>query len=134
MRVAIVGSRSIDDEQYVFDEISTILAQRTPPDEPIVIISGGAKGVDSIAKMYAEDNGYDFILFKPYHLIDNKADFQPRYFFSRNRQIVDNSDLVVCLWDGESNGTEHVIQYATRKGKALEIVIRKYDSEQVAIG
>lgn len=125
MRVAIVGSRSIDDAEYVWREISVVLAQRTHPDQPVTIISGGAKGVDTLAKEYAEQNGLDFVLFKPYHLVDNKADFQPRYFFSRNRQIVDNADLVMCLWDGESNGTEHVISYATRKGKALEVIIRK---------
>ena len=36
--------------------------------------------------------------------------------------MADNADMVVAFWDGESSGTEHMIQTAKQKGLKLKIV------------
>lgn len=125
MKVAIVGSRSITDRDYVTYHLDMLLGTDKHDSHvclPITVLSGGASGVDTIAREWAEAYGFDFVLFKPYHMIDDKAAYSPRYFFTRNKQIVDNADKVIVFWDGVSTGTKHVIEYSKKRGKPLEVI------------
>lgn len=145
-RIAIVGSRSICNEEYTGE--ARALAERdwmfyhldkyfgmddypTVADNPpgrfifpdhVAILSGGAVGVDRRAQEYANENGIPFFLYKPYHLIDTKVAYEPRYFFTRNKQIVDNSDEMIAFWDGESNGTNDAIRYARKRSKSVTVI------------
>ena len=120
MKLAVVGSRGIHNREFVYDKIDSYI--RLVRDGPVCILSGGAKGVDTLAYEYCDDHSIDFILFKPYHLIDNKVEYNPRYFFTRNKQIADNADLVLCFWDGQSSGTRHMIEYCQRHNKRHKVI------------
>lgn len=120
MRVAIVGSRHIDDSHYVFPHIARFIKEHTFGS--VTIVSGGAKGVDSLAKEYAKQNGLDFIEFQPYHVLDKTIPYEKKFFFVRNRQIIDNCDKVLAFWDGVSSGTEHAIKYAQKHNKPVMII------------
>ncbi len=54
---------------------------------------------------------------------DEKIVISPTYtrdsFHKRNRYMVDNSDVVVCLYDGTSGGTAYTVNYALKKGKVV---------------
>jgi len=117
MKIAVVGSRGITDYEYVKDMLMQALVDQGLKHDTCVIISGGAKGVDTLAKKFAEETKTDFVLFKPYHLIDNKEPYRPRFFFSRNKQIADNADVVLIFWDGKSSGTAHMVNYCKHKKK-----------------
>lgn len=41
----------------------------------------------------------------------------------RNKEGVDWSDRVLCIWDGKSPGTKNVINYAKKQSKLEEVVI-----------
>lgn len=88
----------------------------------IAILSGGAIGVDRVAEEYANACDIPFFLYKPYHLVDNRVQYNPRYFFTRNKQIVDNCDELIIFWDGESRGTEDVIRFAGKRGKPTTVI------------
>lgn len=137
-RVAVVGSRTIanlEDEDndrtkalmerdwmyYNLDMILGISAGEAYP-EGMAILSGGAVGVDRRAQEYAIESDIPFFLYKPYHLIDNRVDYNPRYFFTRNKQIVDNCDELIAVWDGESSGTGDTIRYARKRKKQIYTV------------
>ena len=123
MRVAIVGSRSIvcqDTVNYHLDKL--LLPCGGENGDEVVIVSGGAKGVDTLAREWARINKKDFILFKPYHLIDTQVTYHPRYFFTRNKQIIDNSDVVIVLWDGKSSGTKDAMKQARQQDKELRVI------------
>lgn len=123
MRVAVTGSRSITDRDWVFYHLDSLYgANASNPPKTVVVISGGAKGVDTLAQEWAKGEGKDFILFKPYHLIDSQVEYQPRFFFARNKQIVDNCDELVAFWDGVSSGTRHAIEYAQKSGKKVTVI------------
>jgi len=125
LRIAIVGSRDINDMGWFKDFVHYgVLEEIEGPNtyQAITIISGGARGVDTLARDYAHAMDSDFIMFKPYHLIDNKVPYEPKYFFVRNKQIVDNSDVVIAVWDGKSKGTEDVIRYSKKRKKPLYVV------------
>ena len=99
MKVAVIGSRGIADID---------LAQYIPVGTT-EIISGGAKGVDTLAREYALQNGLKFREILPDY---------PRYGrgapLQRNKEIVELADSVIALWDGTSKGTEFVIAWCER--------------------
>ncbi|MFI3167551.1 MAG: SLOG family protein [Bacillota bacterium] len=99
MKVAIIGSRNItnvDIGKYIDVEITEI-------------VSGGAIGVDSIAKEYAEQKGIPFIEFKPeYNRYHKGAPIK------RNEKIADYADIVIAFWDGKSKGTKHTVNYCEK--------------------
>ncbi len=40
-------------------------------------------------------------------------------FHARNRYMVDNSDIVVCLYDGTKGGTSYTVDYALKNNKIV---------------
>jgi predicted Rossmann fold nucleotide-binding protein DprA/Smf involved in DNA uptake len=124
MKVAIIGSRSITDKDFIFKYIDLVVSSQVPMDQPLTVISGGAKGVDTVAYEYAVEHGHDFILFKPYHLIDRAEPYRPRFFFTRNKQMADNADLVIAFLNpkGKSNGTRNMIDYCRKNHKPLVVL------------
>ena len=138
MRIAVTGSRSITDRDWIAYHLDKILDDvsikhqdtATGEFEPIVLMSGGAHGVDTCVAEYAAAYSYDFILFKPYHLIDNHALYRPRFFFARNKQMVDNADVVIALWDGVSSGTKSTIELATHRHK--ELIVVRWNPDEAA--
>jgi len=120
MRLCIIGSRSITDPLFVFQSIEKFVREHCVG-QP-TFISGGAKGVDSLTKRYANDKGYDFVEFLPYHLVDKEVEYNSRYFFARNRQMIQNADKVLALWDEESTGTLHAIRYSQKMGVPVMVI------------
>ena len=115
MKVAIIGSRNLTDidiSEYV-------------PDETKEIISGGANGIDTLAEQYADKHGICKTIIKPeYEKYKRNAPLM------RNKEIVEKSDFIVAFWDGQSRGTKHVIDYAKKLKKKIEIyVFSKHNGE-----
>lgn len=46
----------------------------------------------------------------------------------RNEWMVDNSDLVLALWDGSDGGTANCVRYANKVGKEVVNLWETYDS------
>ena len=107
MKVAVIGSRSI----------STIdLAKYLPP-ETAEIVSGGARGVDTIAHDYAVDHNMKLTEFLPdYNRYGRSAPLK------RNLEIIDYADVILAFWDGWSRGTRYVIDNCERMGKYVIVV------------
>jgi predicted Rossmann fold nucleotide-binding protein DprA/Smf involved in DNA uptake len=120
MKLAVIGSRSITDKDWVFKQIHHRMIGCY--DDNYTIISGGAEGVDSLVRDFCKTNGLDFIMFQPYFLLDKQAEFSSRHFFTRNRQIVFNADEVLVLWDGVSRGTKYTADYAKKTGKPVTVI------------
>jgi hypothetical protein len=114
MKLAVVGSRNIVDEKLIFDSINSIISE---VDDEIIIISGGARGVDSIAAKWAKNNNIK--------LIEIKADWNrlgKAAGMIRNKDIIKNCDIVLAIWDGVSKGTAHSIQLGKSLNKNVIIV------------
>ena len=62
MRLAIVGGRDFNDYALL---ANTIFNSLSPLDFITSIISGGAKGADTLGENFAENNGIDCIVYKP---------------------------------------------------------------------
>lgn len=107
MKTAIIGSRDITDLAIEL------------PFRPTEIISGGAKGVDTLAEIFAKKNNIPIRVFRPDY---SKGNYKAAPLI-RNRLIVDNCDVLVAYWDGESKGTKFTIDYAKKQGKNVIVNI-----------
>ena len=81
-----------------------------------MIISGGANGADTLAEMFADKFGCPILIIRP----DWDA-YGKRAGFLRNEEIVNEADVVLAFWDGESKGTKHTINLTKKAGKKLII-------------
>ena len=72
------------------------------------IVSGGARGADALAEIYARENRIRMIIHKPRLDLYGKS---AAYY--RNIKIVDDCDIMIALWDGESPGTKMTVNLAT---------------------
>ncbi len=110
MKIAIVGSRDYPDRARV-----EALVQDLPDD--VVVVTGGAVGVDRWAESVARSRGLEVEVILP--------DWQ-RYGRAagpiRNKAIVEAADRVVAFWDGRSRGTRSTIELARKAGKPVEVV------------
>lgn len=52
-------------------------------------------------------------------------------FMARNRYMVDNSDIVIAVYDGKSGGTKFTYDYAVKKGKQVIILNPSKDTAYV---
>ncbi len=111
MKVAIIGSRTTP----ATTDIADYLAEK-----PSCIISGGAKGADTLAKEYARANKIPYKEFLPNYTVYGKT--AP---LVRNKDIIDNADYILAFWDGKSKGTAHALGYAKHQKKPFKIVFFK---------
>ncbi len=104
MKVAVIGSRSI--MSYPLEEII--------PADTTEIISGGARGVDSLAREYAQQHDIPLTEIHP-----DYARYSRGAPLRRNLEIIARADLVIALWDGKSSGTAQVIAECRKQGKPV---------------
>lgn len=113
MNLAIVGSREITDYAIVFEKASKIVEKN----KVTHIVSGGAKGVDTLARRFAEEKGIPLLEFKPdYSTYGRGAPLQ------RNTTIVEHSDVVLAFVTPNSKGTWDTIKKAEKMGRIVKIV------------
>lgn len=106
MRAAIVGSRGITDASALADLLEPYR------DQIAEVITGGAKGVDTLAESWAKQHGKRLTVIRP-----DYAQYKRAAPLIRNRQIVSEADEVFILWDGHSRGTANAKKEAERQGK-----------------
>ena len=108
MKLAIIGSRGVTNielEKYITSDVTEI-------------VSGGALGVDTVAREFAGVNGITLVEFLPqYEKYGRGAPLV------RNKEIVNYADKVLAFWDGKSRGTKYVIEYAAKINKPCKVVI-----------
>ena len=113
MTIAIIGSRGITDKQYVYSKLDTIFANKKPE----LIVSGGAKGPDTLGVLWARENEVPVKEFMP-----DWEKYGRGAGFKRNTQIVEAADIVIAFWDGLSKGTKDSIDKAKKLNKRVEII------------
>ena len=108
MRVAIVGSRSL-----TVQNLEAYL-----PEGVTEIISGGAREVDTCARQYALRHHLKLTEFLPDYARYGRA--AP---LKRNITIIENADLVLAFWDGQSRGTQFVVRECRQRGIPLQLFL-----------
>lgn len=114
LRYGIIGSRTFFD----YDLLKNVLQKHYISQ----IVSGGARGADSLAIRYAIEASIPYIEFIP----DYKK-YRKKAPFVRNKLIVNASDIIIAFWDGKSTGTKHSLDYA--KKLAIKSIVIEFNTE-----
>ena len=114
MRLIIAGGRDFTDLPLMTEKLDHLIKQT---DEPIVVISGTARGADQTGEAYAKSKGFRV---ERYPAQWDKYGMSAGY--RRNEQMADQATHCVVFWDGKSRGSKHMIDIAERKGLELRVV------------
>jgi hypothetical protein len=119
IKLAIVGNRpksAVVKYEFVRDKIDELMIKHNL--KPILIISGGADGIDKHAKDYAKEKGIELLEHKPDY------DKYPGYLapLMRNDLIARDNDVMIAFWNQISKGTKDVTDKQTNLDKDLIIV------------
>lgn len=119
VKVALIGSRTITERDYVFSVFNFFL-RNLMKDNEVVIISGNALGVDRLAEDFAATNNLRTEIYLP-----NYKEFGIKATHIRNSEIVNNCDYLLAITNG-SKGTESTIKKAIKRGVNVKVV--KYEN------
>ncbi|MBC8427529.1 MAG: DUF2493 domain-containing protein [Proteobacteria bacterium] len=111
-KTIIAGGRNITDYNYVIEACKQSHFVITE------VVSGMAKGVDTLGEQWAREHNIPIKQFPA-----NWDKYGRRAGPIRNEEMGDYSECLIAIWDGKSRGTKHMIDYATKKG--LKIYIYK---------
>lgn len=125
MKVGIVGDRTVNDYSLIDKAVKQSGFSITE------VVSGGARGVDSLARQWASDNGLPFTEFKA-RWDDLKAPgaivrtnkwgrkYNANAGFARNTSIVDYADAIIAIQpNGPTSGTQDTVKKAKKAKKPL---------------
>jgi len=120
MRCFITGSRTPNDklDRVKFEqELDSILEKYIVDGDAVSVLNGGQVGIDRSAQAYANKKRYDFFMYKPWHLIWKELPFSNSLFFYRNKQLIDNCDLVIILRERgeEDNYLDDIVRRCKNK-------------------
>lgn len=115
MRLIIAGGRDFDDYPLL-ESVLDHLLQNTPPDE-ITVISGTAKGADSLGERWADNNAIPI----RYYPADWRT-YGKRAGYVGNEQMTKTATHCVCFWDGKSKGTRHMIELAWKLDLSVRVI------------
>jgi hypothetical protein len=110
MRTIIAGSRTLDDPEPL------LLALDNCPWEITTIISGKAKGADTIGEAYAEAFGLSVLGFPA-----DWDKYGKKAGHIRNEEMAKVAQACIVIWDGTSPGSKNMISLAKTYGLPLMI-------------
>ena len=113
----IAGCRDFDDEE-TFDRVVRVYIAGNEVET--VIVEGGAKGVDTLAREYAEKNGMTYV--------EMAADWKkygraagPKRNDAMTKYLADMDGTALFFWDLKSKGTKQCIESANKRGVPVSI-------------
>lgn len=116
--ILVVGSRNFNN----YTLLSDYLDKKFQGARDITIVSGGAKGADHLAKLYAKYRNLNYIEFPAKWNVYGK-----RAGYIRNEEmhkfIAGHKERqVIAFWDGQSKGTAHNFPLSEKYKNPIEIV------------
>lgn len=109
MNIAVIGSRTFDNYRKLELTLDTIIKERGYSN--ITIVSGGARGADSLAEKYAKNRGYALIV--------KKADWDrygKRAGYLRNEEMAEIADICVGFVVNDSKGSTMMLKLCANRG------------------
>lgn len=121
MKYIIAGGRD-------FDNIYIMAQALDPFEEDITeVVSGTARGADSIGEQWARGRDIPIKRFEP-----NWEQYGKSAGFIRNSEMGAYADAAICFWNGKSAGTKHMIQ--TMKFQHKPYYVFNYQGEPIESG
>lgn len=111
-KVIICGGREFEDYELLKKACDFYLAKKFETGEKIIIVSGGARGADSLGEKYAEERGLEVQRFPA-----DWNKYGKRAGYLRNKQMAEVSNACIAFLSsyGENKGTKMMISIAREK-------------------
>ena len=116
VRIIVAGSRDFNDYELLKEKLDLVKEAIGE----FEVVSGKARGADSLGERYARENDLPIAEFP--------ADWDKHgksAGYKRNAEMADYAEGCIVFWDGISKGTQHMINLA--KEKELNLAIVNYD-------
>ena len=114
-KVIVAGGREFNDYGLLCQTCDRMLSQKQRT-HSIVIVSGTARGADTLGERYAQERGYSIEQYPADWEHAGKA-----AGFIRNAQMASVADALIAFWDGQSKGTQNMIIEGKKKGLVVRI-------------
>jgi len=114
-RIIVAGTRDYSD----YETFSKVIADTVSnlSDNKIIFISGAAKsGADALIIRWCKENNYPCAEFPA-----DWDKYKKSAGYIRNVEMSDVGTHLIAFWDGESNGTKHMIDIATEKKLSITV-------------
>lgn len=112
MKIVIAGGRDFENYNLLREKCDEIIDSNLTE-----IISGCAKGADTLGERYAKERGFNTKLFP--------ADWKTHGRKAgpiRNKQMADYGEMLIAFWDGKSSGTKNMIENSKKLGLIVHII------------
>lgn len=116
-KVIIAGSRHFNNYELLRLKVDSILRKKIEEGYKIIIISGRAKGADTLGERYAKERKYELMLFPAEWDIYGKGAGP-----IRNGKMADEADALIAFLFENSRGTINMIKQATKKGLKIRVI------------
>jgi hypothetical protein len=120
-KLIIAGSRGFDDRPLMEEKLYKLISGDRLFNKYVSIVSGMARGADSIAADIARVSGlplHEFpVTSQDWERLGKSAGYK------RNAAMADFADGLLAFWDGESRGTKHMIDLMEKQHKPVHIVL-----------
>ena len=111
-KVIIAGGRDFDDYEYMSTKLDELFKDQNVFNNKVIkVISGMAKGADTLGIRYADKHKLTKILFPA-----NWKEYPCIAGFLRNNDMLSIATHLIAFWDGKTSGTKHMIEIAKMKG------------------
>jgi hypothetical protein len=129
-RLVIAGSRGFNSMKVMTDICDWALKNKVAEGYSDTIVSGTARGADTMGEQYAASNGYTV-----HRMPADWNAYGKRAGYIRNREMAlyakETDGGCIVFWDGMSPGTKHMINLCVENG--LKCVVCEYLSNKVYI-
>ena len=123
VRLIIAGSRTFNNYNMLDTYVSRIISQYDF--STFRIISGGARGADSLGEQYARNHGYNLSIFPAdWNKLGKRAGYVRNEQMAQFASEGNNIGGLICFWDGVSKGTGHMINLAYKYN--LYVAIKRF--------
>ena len=113
MRVIIAGSRGFNDYRKLEEKMDHLLQNQ----KDVIIISGNAKGADTLGETYAVARNYGLETYPA-----DWDEYGKSAGYIRNEQMAKIADAAVIFWDGVSKGSKHMIDLAHKHNLKVRVI------------
>ena len=123
LRVIIAGSRDFNDYELLKKSAIEIITKKTMLPDLTRIVSGGARGADTLGERFANEMGLEISRFIPdWDGLGKRAGYVRNAEMAKFAVEDGNYGVLIAFWDGQSRGTKHMIDLAKRYGLEVYVV------------
>ena len=139
MKLLVAGSRDYANQSRTVIKLLDELTLNHPDyhfRDITEVVSGCAKGIDTAAILWAEQNNIPVKKYPAEWTVNGKTDMAAG--FKRNALMADYCDTAIIIWDGKSKGTKHMMSELDKRGKEFllwtKLPVRKMTKKVASSG